>query len=85
MLMAPAPAPMRAPAARHTFALSPSDFLLDGSPFQIKSGEMHPGRIPAEYWRHRIRMAKAMGLNTIAAYIFWNYHKVKTWGTGHRH
>jgi len=36
---------------------------------------MHPARIPAEYWRHRIQMAKAMGLNTIAAYIFWNYHE----------
>ena len=60
---------------RHTFALSPAEFLLDGLPFQIRSGEMHPARIPAEYWRHRIRMAKAMGLNTIAAYIFWNYHE----------
>ena len=67
-------APAQAPA-RHTFALSPTDFLLDGVPFQIKSGEMHPSRIPVEYWRHRIRMAKAMGLNTIAAYIFWNYHE----------
>jgi beta-galactosidase len=62
-------------SARHTFALSPSAFLLDGAPFQIRSGEMHPGRIPAEYWRHRIRMARAMGLNTIAAYIFWNHHE----------
>ena len=31
---------------------------------------MHPARIPKEYWRHRIQMAKAMGCNTIAAYIF---------------
>ena len=36
---------------------------------------MHPARIPSEYWRHRIRMAKAMGCNTISAYIFWNYHE----------
>ncbi|MCX5762033.1 MAG: beta-galactosidase [Gemmatimonadetes bacterium] len=64
-----------AQAPTHTFALSATDFLLDGAPFQIKSGEMHPGRIPAMYWRHRIRMAKAMGLNTIAAYIFWNHHE----------
>lgn len=62
-------------AARHTFALSPTDFLLDGKPFQLRAGEMHPARIPVEYWRHRIQMAKAMGLNTIAAYIFWNYHE----------
>ncbi len=38
-------------------------------------GELHPARIPMEYWGHRIRMAKAMGCNTIACYIFWNYHE----------
>jgi beta-galactosidase len=60
---------------RHTFALGERDFLLDGKPLQMISGEMHPARIPREYWRHRIQMAKAMGCNTIAAYIFWNYHE----------
>jgi beta-galactosidase len=55
--------------------MSKSEFLLDGKPFQIISGEMHPARIPVEYWRHRIQMARAMGCNTIAAYIFWNYHE----------
>ncbi len=60
---------------KHIFSLSKNDFLLDGKPFQIISGEMHPARIPAEYWRNRIRMAKAMGCNTIAAYVFWNYHE----------
>ncbi len=58
-----------------TFELGAQDFLLNGKPFQVMSGEMHPARIPAEYWRHRIQMAKAMGLNTIAAYVFWNYHE----------
>ncbi|MBC9913241.1 glycoside hydrolase family 35 protein [Chitinophaga varians] len=60
---------------KHTFALSKSEFLLDGKPFQMISGEMHPARIPQEYWRHRIKMTKAMGCNTIAAYVFWNYHE----------
>lgn len=60
---------------RHVFSLGASDFLLDGAPLQVISCEMHPARIPAEYWQHRIRMAKAMGCNTIAAYIFWNYHE----------
>lgn len=63
--------------AKHTFTLGSSEFLLDGQPYQIISGEMHPARIPAEYWRHRIRMAKAMGCNTISAYIFWNYHETE--------
>lgn len=61
--------------SKHVFSLSKDQFLLDGRPFQIISGEMHPARIPREYWQHRIRMAKAMGCNTIAAYIFWNYHE----------
>lgn len=56
----------------HRFELSARHFLLDGKPFRIMSGEMHPIRIPAEHWRHRIRMAKAMGLNTIAIYLMWN-------------
>lgn len=48
------------------------EFLLDGVPFQIRSGEIHPQRVPRQHWRHRIRAAKAMGLNTIAFYTFWN-------------
>src|SRR6476661_1626567 len=63
--------------SKHAFSLGKSDFLLDGKPFQIISGEIHPARIPQEYWRHRIQMAKAMGCNTIATYIFWNYHESK--------
>jgi beta-galactosidase len=62
---------------RHTFALGTEEFLLDGKPFQIISGEIHPGRVPAEYWRHRIQMAKAMGCNTVAAYLFWNHHEAE--------
>ena len=61
---------------RHRFSLGQHEFLLDGKPFQIISGEMHPARIPREYWLHRIRMAKAMGCNTIAVYVFWNYQEV---------
>jgi beta-galactosidase len=60
---------------KHSFTLGTADFLLDGKPFRIISGEIHPARVPAEYWRHRIKMAKAMGCNTVAAYIFWNYHE----------
>jgi beta-galactosidase len=61
----------------HKFELSKTEFLLDGKPFQIISGEMHFARIPKEYWRQRIQMAKAMGCNTIASYVFWNYHEAE--------
>jgi hypothetical protein len=66
------------PVATHTFAFGGDhgeQFQLDGKPFQIRDGEMHPSRIPHEYWRHRIQMAKAMGLNTISIYVFWNDHE----------
>jgi len=50
-------------------------FSLDGKPLQILSGEMHYPRIPREYWRDRFRKARAMGLNTISTYVFWNFHE----------
>ena len=59
----------------HTFALGPDQFLLDGKPFQMISGELHYPRIPREAWRDRLKMAKAMGLNTIGTYVFWNVHE----------
>jgi beta-galactosidase len=62
---------------KHSFAFAKNDFMLDGKPYQMISGEMHPARIPKIYWRHRIQMAKAMGCNTIAAYVFWNYIEEK--------
>ncbi|WP_082526886.1 beta-galactosidase [Kitasatospora sp. MBT63] len=67
-----APAAARAGRRGFGFTADGSGFLLDGAPFQIRSGEMHPARIPVEYWRHRIRTARAMGLNTIALYVMWN-------------
>lgn len=61
--------------ARHSFALGDSVFLLDHHPFQIISGEMHYERIPWQYWKDRLHKARAMGLNTVAVYCFWNMHE----------
>jgi beta-galactosidase len=36
---------------------------------------MHYPRVPREAWRARMKMAKAMGLNTIGTYVFWNLHE----------
>ncbi len=60
---------------KHTFAISGGAFMYDGKPVQIHSGEMHYARIPHEYWRQRLQMIKAMGLNTVATYVFWNFHE----------
>jgi beta-galactosidase len=61
---------------KHTFQIANGSFLYDDRPIQIRSGEMHFARVPAPYWRHRLKMMKAMGLNTVASYVFWNYHEI---------
>lgn len=60
---------------KHAFVIGEKDFLLDGKRFVIRSGELHYARIPREYWPHRLRMAKALGLNTASTYVFWNLHE----------
>ena len=59
----------------YTFGVANGQFVLNGKPFRVISGEMHYPRIPRAYWRDRFRMAKAMGLNTITTYVFWNVHE----------
>jgi beta-galactosidase len=61
--------------AAHTFGWQGEHFLLDGKPFQIISGDMHYARVPRAYWRDRMRKMKAMGLNTLTTYVFWNLHE----------
>jgi beta-galactosidase len=60
---------------KHTFEIKGGDFVYDGKPVRIISGEMHYPRIPHQYWRHRMQMLKAMGLNAVATYVFWNAHE----------
>jgi beta-galactosidase len=59
----------------HTFSVAGGRFLFDGKPYQVISGEMHYPRVPRAYWRDRFRKARAMGLNTITTYVFWNVHE----------
>ncbi|GEJ46917.1 beta-galactosidase [Chryseobacterium sp. ON_d1] len=57
------------------FEIREGHFFLNGKPFTIYSGEMHYPRVPSAYWKHRLEMMKAMGLNTVTTYVFWNYHE----------
>lgn len=66
------------PVPTHRFTIGANDFLLDGKPLQIRCGELHFARVPREYWRHRLRLMKAMGLNTVCAYLFWNVHEPRS-------
>jgi len=60
---------------KQAFSVGKGTFLLNGKPFVIKAAEIHYPRIPEPYWEHRIRMCKAMGMNTICLYVFWNLHE----------
>ena len=57
------------------FEVGEKCFVLDGKPFVIKAAELHYPRIPRPYWEHRIKMCKALGMNTICLYVFWNAHE----------
>ncbi len=50
-------------------------FELAGRPFQFRCGELHFSRIPRPYWRHRLQMLRALGLNAVSPYIFWSVHE----------
>jgi len=56
----------------HHFETRDHQFFLDGQPTMLIAGEMHFGRVLPEDWEQRIKQAKAMGLNTISFYLFWN-------------
>jgi beta-galactosidase len=58
-----------------SFSTRGDQFLLDGQPFLIRSGEMHYPRVPRPYWRDRMRKMRAMGLNTLCTYVFWDLHE----------
>lgn len=57
------------------FGTGKGTFLLDGKPFVVKAAELHYPRIPREYWEQRIQLCKALGMNTICVYTFWNSHE----------
>lgn len=58
-----------------TFTTGDKTFLLNGKPFVVKAAELHYPRIPRPYWEHRIKMCKALGMNTVCLYVFWNIHE----------
>ena len=60
---------------RPCFKVGNGSFLLNGNPFVIKAAELHYPRIPKPYWDQRIKLCKALGMNTICLYVFWNLHE----------
>ena len=70
-----APSEMMAAKKGGTFTTGDKTFLLNGKPFVVKAAELHYPRIPRAYWEHRIKMCKALGMNTVCLYVFWNIHE----------
>lgn len=67
--------PVSAARKGGTFTVGDKTFLLNGKPFVVKAAELHYPRIPRPYWEHRIKMCKALGMNTVCLYVFWNIHE----------
>ena len=57
------------------FEAGKGTFLLNGKPFVVKAAELHYPRIPKPYWDQRIKLCKALGMNTVCLYVFWNSHE----------
>ena len=70
-----APSEMMAAKKGGTFTTGDKTFLLNGKPFVVKAAELHYPRIPRAYWEHRIKMCKALGMNTVCLYVFWSIHE----------
>lgn len=60
-----------------TFEAGKGSFMLNGEPFVVKAAELHYPRIPRQYWDQRIKLCKALGMNTVCLYVFWNAHEPK--------
>jgi beta-galactosidase len=60
---------------QHILQLQNGKFEMDQRPFQVLAGELHYARIPRARWRYAMQMARAMGLNTVTTYVFWNLHE----------
>ncbi|KAK7942733.1 uncharacterized protein PG986_011846 [Apiospora aurea] len=60
-----------APSGSGTFSWDKNSFDINGQEHQIIGGQIDPQRVPKAYWGQRLQMAKAMGLNTILSYVYW--------------
>ena len=75
VLLLMSPNIMQAAEKPGSFTTGDKTFLLNGQPFIVKAAEVHYPRIPRPYWEHRIQMCKALGMNTLCLYVFWNIHE----------
>lgn len=53
----------------------PRSFVIHGRRRLLISGEVHYARSPRAEWPALLDRSRACGLNTIATYVFWNWHE----------
>lgn len=59
----------------NTFGANSFFLTRNDKPFFLISGEFHYVRFPSTEWSHELAKIKAGGVNTVASYVFWNYHE----------
>ena len=75
MLCASAFVPSAQASEAQSFKAGDGTFLLNGEPYVVKAAELHYPRIPRPYWDQRVKLCKALGMNTVCLYVFWNAHE----------
>ena len=69
------PAMSNEPGSRARVTVTNRFLRRGGRPFIPVSGEMHYSRVPCERWLDRLRLMRAGGLTSVAAYIPWIHHE----------
>lgn len=56
-------------------------WMRDGKPWYPVSGEFHYVRYPEAEWSRELAKMKALGVDIVATYVFWNHHEnpMGTW------
>ena len=75
MLCASAFVPSAQASEAQSFKAGDGTFLLNGEPYVVKAAELHYPRIPRPYWDQRVKLCKALVMNTVCLYVFWNAHE----------
>lgn len=71
----PAPGAPAADRVRHEVGYDKYSLLVDGRRLVLRSGEMHPFRLPSpSLWRDVLQKMRAHGFNAVSVYVAWNYH-----------
>jgi len=62
---------------KRTIGFDGKSFIINGKRVFIYSGEMHYFRIPSSQWSDRLLKLKRAFLNSLGAYMAWNWHEQK--------